>query len=191
MKNQKSNIKNQNHDSKFKNNIQPCHFIFYHMQKKIVVLTITVGVLAAFIGGYAVFKKTRTLPQESETKAAQPQQSSNLATDQGKQKTGNQNQNSETLVLYMNNGYSPAVLKIKFGDMVTFRNVSSRLMWTASNPHPAHNAYPVKGGCVASAFDQCAPAGAGQDWSFQFTSAGTWQYHNHLNPRDAGVVIVE
>lgn len=155
--------------------------------------------IAVAVGGYIFFKKSSAPAQSAETNIEQQKQeqapaasSQQNAGNQNGQNQSNQNQKSENAVLYMNSGYSPAVLKIKFGDVVTFRNASSQLMWTASDPHPAHGAYPVKGGgCSASAFDQCEALSAGLSWSFQFTAAGTWQYHNHLNPRHTGVIIVE
>ncbi len=94
-------------------------------------------------------------------------------------------------VTYTDSGYSPKTLTVKAGTVVTFRNQSSRLMWNASAPHPAHNAYPMMGGCIASAFDQCVSAPNGQNWSFKFDQKGSWNFHNHLFSSHFGTVVVQ
>lgn len=148
------------------------------MQKKIYIAIC--AIVLAVLGGYVFWQKKNAGPDQPSAPSVAVQERQPAA-----------NKSSDLFVLYTNAGYSPAVLKVKNGDTVTFRNVSSQLMWTSSDPHPVHSAYPVRGGCVASAFDECGAVGAGADWSFQFTVAGTWKYHNHLNPRDAGMVIAE
>lgn len=100
-------------------------------------------------------------------------------------------------VTYTDSGYSPKSVIIPVGGTVTFVNNSSRQMWTASDPHPLHNGY---SGTSESqhcpdtanvAFDECKSATAGQSWSFTFTKAGTWGYHNHRREEDGGTVIVQ
>ena len=98
---------------------------------------------------------------------------------------------SKNLVTYTDSGYTPNVLKIKKGDTVTWKNQSSRRMWTASDPHPIHTEYPENGGCINGAFDECKGDPSGAEWSFTFTHTGTWNYHNHVNSRDEGTIIVE
>lgn len=93
-------------------------------------------------------------------------------------------------VTYSDNGYSPVSVTIPVGGTVIFKNMSTHTMWTASNPHPIHSQYPVSGGCIASAFDECKGDKTGTSWSFTFATAGTWGYHNHLLSRDMGTVIV-
>ena len=64
-------------------------------------------------------------------------------------------------------------------------------MWTASAVHPTHRAYPTTGGCLGSTFDACKGVQPGASWSFRFDIAGTWKYHNHLNPNNTGAIVVE
>ncbi|GEM_PF-4346173 len=97
----------------------------------------------------------------------------------------------EKSVTYSDTGYLPAVLKIQIGETVVFKNQSTRKMWTASGIHPLHREYPTTGGCIGNTFDACKGAQSGESWSFRFDIAGTWKYHNHLNPGDSGTVIVE
>jgi plastocyanin len=80
-------------------------------------------------------------------------------------------------------GYSPAVVTIHSGDRIIFTNNSQNRMWTASDPHPQHTAYP--------GFDEKSAGVSGAQYSFTFTTIGHWGYHNHLNPRQKGTVIVK
>ena len=97
----------------------------------------------------------------------------------------------EYKVTYSDSGFTPSTVNIKRGDTVTFVNRSVQDMWPASNPHPAHTAYPVQGGCKASTFDACQGVHPGGSWSFVFTAAGTWGYHNHLNSGYQGSIVVQ
>lgn len=98
---------------------------------------------------------------------------------------------SENVITYTDDGYSPAPLTVKIGEVVTFKNESSRSMWPASALHPTHREYPTTGGCLGSTFDACMGVQPGDFWSFKFDIAGTWRYHDHLNPSSFGSIIVE
>jgi plastocyanin len=98
---------------------------------------------------------------------------------------------SSVTVTYTDNGFSPAMITVKKGDTVVFKNAASDDMWVASNPHPAHTGYPTTGGCRASTFDSCKGIAPGSSWSFTFTVVGTWGYHNHLNAGEGGKVVVQ
>ncbi|MBI2464372.1 hypothetical protein HYV57_05435 [Candidatus Peregrinibacteria bacterium] len=95
------------------------------------------------------------------------------------------------LVIYTDAGYSPAALRIKKGETVIFKNQSSRSMWTASAIHPSHRSYPTTGGCLGSTFDACKGVQPDDSWLFTFDVSGSWKYHNHLNPGDAGTIEVK
>jgi plastocyanin len=94
-------------------------------------------------------------------------------------------------VAYTDVGFSPASVSINKGDTVRFVNQSSEKLWVGSNPHPVHNGYPTTGGCRSSTFDSCKEIAAGDAWEFTFDIAGTWGYHNHLNPGKGGTVVVQ
>ncbi len=95
------------------------------------------------------------------------------------------------LVTYSDSGFSPSVVTIKKGEAVTFMNASGSEMWPASAIHPTHSAYPTTGGCLGSTFDACRGIEKGMSWSFVFDATGTWGYHNHLNPKATGKIIVQ
>lgn len=94
-------------------------------------------------------------------------------------------------VTYTGSGFSPGVLSVRKGAVVTFTNASSRTVRVASNVHPIHDLYPTTGGCISSTFDSCAPILPGHSWSFTFDIAGTWGYHNHLSPSEGGTIVVQ
>jgi plastocyanin len=97
----------------------------------------------------------------------------------------------QNIVTYTDSGFSPQTLIIKKGDTVIFENNASDDVRVSSNPHPIHNDYPTTGGCVSSTFDSCGNIAPGQSWSFKFDIAGSWGYHNHLNPVEGGTIVVQ
>ncbi len=106
-------------------------------------------------------------------------------------------QTQQYIVTYTDSGYSPSVLRIKVGTTVSFKNMSSQGMWTASAVHPSHIVYSgtsIDSHCPDTkgiAFDACVGIQPGNSWSFTFTKVGTWKYHNHLTPGDIGTIVVE
>ena len=99
--------------------------------------------------------------------------------------------NKQNIVVYTDAGYSPSLLTIKKGEIVIFKNQSSRTMWPASAVHPTHKLYPTTGGCLGSTFDACKGIQPGNSWPFKFDISGSWKYHDHLNPGDIGTIVVE
>ena len=88
-------------------------------------------------------------------------------------------------------GFSPATLTVHQGDTVMFVNKDSSTHWPASAVHPTHNVYPESGGCIGSKFDACKRLAEGESFSFTFNEKGSWKYHDHLNPRNTGTIVVE
>ena len=87
------------------------------------------------------------------------------------------------IVKYTDSGWEPSTLTIKSGDTVTFEKDSGDDVWPASNDHPTHLLY--KG------FDARKPLLQGDSYSFTFTKAGSWGYHNHLEPDVQGTIVVK
>ena len=85
-------------------------------------------------------------------------------------------------VSYTDSGFAPKTLTVKKGTPVTFRNDSSSKMWVASGVHPTHQLLP--------GFDELTSVVKSGTYTYTFVKVGTWQYHNHLNPTDLGVVMV-
>lgn len=164
------------------------------MNKSIITIVVVAVVV---LGGYFFFRGSYqpapSVPQPSNQQTTpQPSvsgQSSDAVTPQSS--VGQTPAVEEKVATYTDSGYSPSTITVKKGEAVTFKNQSSRSMWTASAVHPTHRGYPTTGGCISSTFDACQGIQPGNSWSFTFDIAGTWKYHDHLNPGDTGAIVVE
>jgi plastocyanin len=153
------------------------------MNKYSVIVLITLGIIGVAL--FAYFRDSNNVQREQaitprgaveippgESVVVQPLQAPNA-------------------ILYTESGYTPNLLRIKVGTVVTFINSSSVKMWPASAMHPTHNVYPTTGGCLGSTFDACRGIPSGETWDFMFDIPGVWQYHDHLAPKNYGTIIVE
>lgn len=100
----------------------------------------------------------------------------------------NQATNTEVLlppkntVWIVNGNFTPAVVTVRAGDKITWINKDEYKRRVASDPHPDLNALPD---LVSS------DLGQGDSFSFSFTSAGEWGYHDYLNPIKKGKIVVQ
>lgn len=101
-------------------------------------------------------------------------------------------------VTYTDTGFSPASTEIAVGDTVRFVNESTTEMWVGADEHPTHTSYDgtstrehcADGKSTGGAFDQCARSAKGTSWSYTFTKAGSFDYHNHARSADGGTIVV-
>ena len=105
------------------------------------------------------------------------------STQQSGQPAGDAQKPAAAVIEYTDSGFSSQSVTIKAGDTVTFTNNSSGGMWVASAPHPVHTDYPE--------FDAKKTYNQGETYSFIFEKAGTWKFHNHLDPTKFGSITVE
>ena len=158
------------------------------------------------IAGGGLFLLTRdgsdTLPPENtnteengnvNNSTSTPPSSTNTNTNTGSSNNNEQTSSTETVITYTASGYSPKTVTINVGDSVRFVNNSDSGMWTASAVHPTHSVYPVKddADCLGSSFDACEATAPGESWTYTFTEAGDWGFHNHVNASHTGTVTVE
>ncbi|MEX2054907.1 MAG: cupredoxin domain-containing protein [Candidatus Andersenbacteria bacterium] len=80
-------------------------------------------------------------------------------------------------------GFTPATITIPVNTTVTFTNNGQALHWPASDNHPTHEILPE--------FDSEKGLQTGESYSHTFTKTGTWEFHDHLNPRATGQVTVQ
>lgn len=85
-------------------------------------------------------------------------------------------------IKYDGSKFTPSTLDIKAGDVVIFKNESSKSFRPASGPHPSHTNYPE--------FDPKKEIPAGGSWQFTFEKTGSWPFHDHLNSSVFGKINV-
>jgi len=105
-------------------------------------------------------------------------------------------QTDDFTFIHMNeSGFFPNNIEIKQGETVMFENTGTSEHWPASNIHPTHRAYPGSDialcGKNSNIFDACDKIEPGQTFSFQLSQPGTWRYHDHINPKLTGQIIVK
>lgn len=89
---------------------------------------------------------------------------------------------NEVIVNISSTGFSPNDITIKVGESVTWMNVDNAMHNVSSAPHPIHTTYtPLNLGSFA----------AGEKVSLVFDKAGTYKYHDHLNPSIFGSITVQ
>lgn len=88
----------------------------------------------------------------------------------------------EQTVALTSTGFNPQSITVKKGTTVKWVNKSGEEGNVSSDPHPIHTNYsPLNLGSFAD----------GDSVSLTFDKAGTYGYHDHLNPQLKGTVIVE
>lgn len=90
-------------------------------------------------------------------------------------------------------GFFPREISIQQGDTIIWKNSSQRGHWPASDFHPIHTSYPEKSedDCLGSSFDACRTLQPGESWTFTFSEAGSWRYHDHLFSSLGGIIYVK
>ena len=140
----------------------------------IAVVVVIILLIVGFVGAKAVRNvaneppvvQTVTTPTENPSPAASA--SANITT-------------AATFTL-SSTAVTPASVTIKIGESVIWVNSSGSDVQIASLPHPAHTDYPpLNIGMVASSSQK----------SLTFPTAGTYKWHNHLNPAVHGTITVQ
>lgn len=88
----------------------------------------------------------------------------------------------KNLVTISSSGFSPKKITIKVGGSVTWVNSDTQDHTVNSSPHPTHTDNP---------FLNLGLIRPGEKKSLTFDKAGTYKYHDHLNPSLNGSVTVE
>lgn len=143
-----------------------------------VVILIILGV--GLYAGMKVIKKVmRTLSPEATPAVTQTITPSAVSSTTAATTSATQ---STTMVSITSNSFSPKTVTIKIGETVSWTNNDSVNHTVNSAVHPTHQVYPLLNlGLIQP----------GSQKSLTFPTAGTYQYHDHLNPSLTGTVVVQ
>ncbi len=140
-------------------------------------LIIGLVILVIVVGALVLGKKSDKATPSTNTTSTQPTQTANNPNNASQ--TAPQSQGTIT---YTSNGFDPASLTVTSGSSVTIKNNSSSLLQFDSDPHPEHTDDPeLNVGTISP----------GQSKTITVTKTGSHGYHNHLNPSDTGVLVVQ
>lgn len=139
-----------------------------------------VVVLVLIVGGWFLTRpKQPTTPSPSET--TQPPASTESASPSSASE-GAMMKEDKNLVKVSATGFTPQNLTVKAGNTVTWMNGDTVDHIVNSAVHPTHQVYPpLNLGVIKS----------GDKTSLSFPTAGTYKYHDHLNPSATGSVTVQ
>ncbi|TSC87239.1 MAG: Uncharacterized protein G01um10148_344 [Parcubacteria group bacterium Gr01-1014_8] len=93
-------------------------------------------------------------------------------------------------------GFEPSQVEIVQGESVLFVNEDTEPHWIASDVHPTHTQYPGSdirecGTDAYKGFDSCHELLQDASFRFKFKQAGTWNFHDHMDPERSGTVLVK
>lgn len=149
------------------------------MSKKTTLLTVVVAaVLLLAVVAIAMNAPNRQTPEETtnDTETTQPSSISE-ETD-----TNTDEAQVAATITYTDDGFEPANITVKSGDVIRVENKSSMPLSFNSDDHPAHteqNDLNVND----------VPRGGSR--TFTVNERGTWGFHNHDNAIHTGKIIVE
>lgn len=145
----------------------------------VIIYLMVGGIIYAGIYYFFLAKKGGYTPPATQTQSTVEQASPTTSNPSPSSSTENKSQNTVTLTP---NGLSPSSLTIKAGQTVTWENKSGETATVNSDPHPTHTAYtPLNLGNFPD----------GGTLTLKFNKAGTYGYHNHLNPSERGTITVQ
>lgn len=92
-------------------------------------------------------------------------------------------QYNRMMVAYTSQGFTPRTVTINRGTMVMFKNESNNGMWVITDDHSAHQKLPE--------LNMHRAVGIGGSYEFEFTTSGTYTYHNESLPQHTGTIVVQ
>lgn len=144
------------------------------MNSKVIISIVA----AVIIGGGALLLTANRQPTQTAT-----QQPTITAAPSAQQPTSSPSASQTTsIVTETNTGFTPQTVTVKTGEKVTWTNKSGAMGNVSSANHPTHLVYPKL---------NLGDFAEGASVSLVFDTAGTYKYHNHLNPSRFGTVVVE
>lgn len=150
------------------------------MSKNVVIATVVIVVLV-LAGWYFMSSKKYSTPQAPVTVSQTPAPAA-VESPTSSATNGAVVKEDKNAVQISSSGFLPKSITIKVGETVTWMNSDSINHTVNSAVHPTHLVYPpLNLGTVKP----------GAKVSLEFSKAGTYQYHDHLNPSLTGSVTVK
>ncbi len=141
---------------------------------KNVLIGIVAVIFLAVVGWYFTRSKPTTTSDTSQVTATPAASESASASPSAMA--------AKNMVSITANGFAPNSLTIKVGGAVTWTNNDSENHTVNSDPHPTHTLYP---------FLNLGLIKPGESKSVNFDKAGSYTYHDHLNPSNKASIRVE
>jgi plastocyanin len=138
-----------------------------------------------------------TTTQTTDTTGAQGTTGVNVDTGAAVSAGAGANAANTTTIHLTASGFSPASVTIAKGQTVMWVDDTAAPMWIASNAHPIHSGYDGTDRTTHCAgnytgptpFDECQ--GGTGNYTFVFSKAGTFGFHDHLSAQFEGTVTVK
>lgn len=145
----------------------------------IIIYLLVGGLIYALI--YYIFLKPQYTAQPAAIPSITPTISA-TTTPTSKISPTTTNPSTEFTVTAKSSGFDPQTLSIKSGETIVWVNADTNNIYLASDPHPSHTDYPALNLGIVK---------PGESVSLMFPTAGTYKYHDHLNPSHRGTIIVK
>lgn len=142
-----------------------------------VVIAIVAVVAVLGLGLFFVSNLNKPSPQPQTNQTVQPTPTVSESSEEAQVRA------QQNVVTVTSTGFSPQNLAVKIGAVVTWANDDSKDHTVNSAPHPTHTSYPP--------LNNIGTLKAGEKKGFMFDAAGTYNYHDHLNPSLTGTITVE
>lgn len=154
------------------------------MMSKNVLIAAVVIIVLALAGWFLLKPQELSAPQPPVEVTSTPTPTQSPAASDGammeEEKT--EEKIADKTVQIKSSGFKPQNITIKVGESVTWVNQDSQDHTVNSSPHPTHTDNP---------FLNVGLIRPGEEKSLAFDKAGTYKYHDHLNPSLFGSVTVK
>ncbi len=147
------------------------------MSRNTVIAIVAVVVL--IIGGWLLTRSSQQVPQTPQA-TDNPVTTTSVAPSTATSDAAMTAQ--KNLVKISSDGFTPKSITIKLGDTITWTNVDTENHTVNSDNHPTHLLYP---------FLNLGKILPGESKSVTPATAGTFTYHDHLNPSLTGSITVQ
>lgn len=136
----------------------------------VIVVIVAIAVAGVTVMIFANPSKAPTTTQDTQTNTGRETDSSDVSTAL-----------APATIVFTDDGFTPMILTVKKGTVVTVKNNSSRSVQFSSDNHPSHTEDPEMNLGVL------AP---GENGTFTANTIGTHGFHDHIDDNITGTLVV-